>query len=266
MRGLWRLSIGLLAGGAAVLAAAGGAALAQERSAADTMSDANDRYERGDFAGAVQAYEDLIEGGYEDAALYYNAGNAYFKMGDLGRAILNYLRAQDLSPRDPDIRANLELARSRTIDQIEGEDSLIASISAFGRGLATAEEIGIVALALWVCSALGMGAAALRPTMRLRALVRGSSIAGMTAALFSLLLLSSMLYANPNDDAGIITAQEIDVLSGPGAQYPTEFTLHSGAQVRIVEFRQGWRWIALPGGDLQGWIPSDAIELAARRR
>lgn len=264
MMGLWRLSIGLFAGGVVVLAAAGGSALAQERSAAGAMSDTNGRYERGDFAGAIQGYEDLIERGYDDAALYYNLGNAYFKQDDLGRAILNYLRAQELSPRDTDIRANLELARSQTVDQIQGDDSLIASISAFGRGVATAEEIGIAALALWAVSALGMAAAVARPSMRIRAIVRGGSIAGMTAALIALLLLSSMLYANSNDDAGIITAEEIAVLSGPGTQYSTEFTLHSGAQVRLVESRQGWRRIALPGGDLQGWVPSDAMELAAR--
>ena len=264
MRVLWRLSIGLLAGGVAVVAAAGGAALAQERSASDAMADANGRYERGDFAGAVQGYEDLIERGYDDATLYYNLGNAYFKQEDLGRAILNYLRAQEMSPRDTDIRANLELARSQTVDRIEGDDSLIASISALGRVVATAEEIGLVALALWAVSALGMAAAVARPSMRIRSIVRGGSIAGMTAALVALLLLSSMLYANSNDDVGIITAEEVDILSGPGTQYSTEFTLHSGAQVRLVEFRQGWRRIALPGGDLQGWIPSDAIELAAR--
>lgn len=264
MRVLWRLSIGLLAGGVAVVAAAGGAALAQERSASDAMSDANGRYERGDFAGAVQGYEDLIERGYDDATLYYNLGNAYFKQEDLGRAILNYLRAQEMSPRDTDIRANLELARSQTVDRIEGDDSLIASISALGRVVATAEEIGLVALALWSVSALGMAAAVARPSMRIRAIVRGGSIAGMTAAVVALLLLSSMLYTNSNDDVGIITAEEVDILSGPGMQYSTEFTLHSGAQVRLVEFRQGWRRIALPGGDLQGWVPSYAIELAAR--
>ena len=100
MIGLWRLSIASLAGVCALLVAASGA-LAQAPQAADLMTEANSRYERGEYADAAQPYEALVEMGYEDAAIYYNLGSTYFEMGDLGRAILNYLRAQELSPPRP---------------------------------------------------------------------------------------------------------------------------------------------------------------------
>ena len=90
--------------------------LAQEPSSTDLMAAANGRYERGEFAEAAQQYENLIAMGYEDTALYYNLGNAYLEGGDPGRAILNYLRAEELSPRNPNVRANLDLARSMTLD------------------------------------------------------------------------------------------------------------------------------------------------------
>lgn len=129
--------------------------LAQEPSSTDLMADANGRYERGEFAEAAQQYENLIAMGYEDTARYYNLGNAYLEGGDPGRAILNYLRAEELSPRNSDVRANLEIARSMTLDKIETErDSLVESVSYLGRRWMTPGELGAVALLFWVIGTL----------------------------------------------------------------------------------------------------------------
>ena len=136
-----------------------GVALAQAPSPTDLMDEANAQYERGEFSGAAQQYEALIDSGYEDAVLYYNLGNAYFKNGDLGRAVLNYLRAEELSPRDADIRANLEFARARTVDDVEsGGESLPASVSNVARRWVTVGEMGVLSLLLWIVSALAIGA------------------------------------------------------------------------------------------------------------
>ena len=133
------------------------------------MARANVHYDREEYAEAIQQYEALIGQGYRDAAVHYNLGNAYLESGDLGRAILNYLRAEELSPRDPDILANLELARSRTVDQLEAEgDSLVASISDFGRRWATTGEFGAAALLLWAAGAAAVGTLILRPDMQRR--------------------------------------------------------------------------------------------------
>ena len=115
------------------------------------MAKANESYERGEYAEAAQQYEALVDQGYYDAALYLNLGNAYFESGDLGRAILSYLRAQELSPRDSDIRDNLELAHSMTVDRVPAErDSLVESVSHFVRLWLTPGELGAAALLLWV--------------------------------------------------------------------------------------------------------------------
>jgi tetratricopeptide (TPR) repeat protein len=92
---------------------------APQQNGIDTMAMAHQLYESGQYAKAAEAYQQLVDQGYSDAALFYNLGNAYFKQGDIGRAILNYRRAERLHPRDPDTRANLELARSLAVDQIE---------------------------------------------------------------------------------------------------------------------------------------------------
>ena len=73
-------------------------------------------YSAGDYATAIDVYERLLADG-ESAVLYYNLGNAYYKEDEMAHAILNYERALRLAPSDKDIRFNLELARSKTIDR-----------------------------------------------------------------------------------------------------------------------------------------------------
>ncbi len=260
MSGLWKLVIGPLAA-LGVFLAVMGSVHGQELPPGELMAEANVRYERGEYAEAAQQYEALIGRGYRDAAVYYNLGNAYMESGDLGHAVLNYLRAEELSPRDPDILANLALARSRTVDRLEAEgDSLVASVSDFGRPWATTGEFGMAALLLWAVVAIAACVLVLRPATRLRGVLRSGAVVAFVLMLASLALTLSMLYSNPYENSGVVTVRTVEILSGPGQQYPEVFALHSGAQVRLVGSRHGWRHIALPGGELRGWAPTHAIE------
>ena len=264
MTALWRRFIGPLTG-LSIFWVLAGVVFAQGPSPAELMAEANGRYERGEYAEAAQVYEALLDLGYRDAAVYYNLGNAYLESGDLGQAVLNYLRAEELSPRDPDLLANLALARIRTVDQLQAEgDSLVASISDFGRRWATTGEFGVAAILLWAAGALAVGALILWPALPRRAIVRGGAVAAFAAMLVPLLFLLSMLYSNPYEYTGVVTAGTIEVLRGPGPQYPEEFALHSGAQVRLVDSRHGWLQVALPGGELEGWAPAHAVEAVGR--
>ena len=237
-------------------------AFAQESLATSLMARANERYERGEYAEAAQQYDALIDRGYGDVALYLNLGNAYLESGDLGRAILHYLRARELSPRDPDIRDNLELARSMTLDSIVGErGSLVEGVSYFGRQWITPGELGAAALMLWAASGLAIVALLVWRVFPLRRVLRFVTPVLVVAALASFLILVSMVYANPYDNTGVVTAAAVEIVSGPGPQYPEEFTLYSGAQVRVTDSRHGWLRIELPGGELRGWVPTHAVEV-----
>ena len=222
-------------------------------------------YERGEFAAAVQGYEDLITSGYRDTALYYNLGNAHLESGDLGRAILNYLRAEELSPRNPNVRANLDLARSTTLDRIETErDSLVESVSYLGRRWVTPGDLGAAALLIWTAAALAISALLAWRAVPLRGSLRIVAGVSSVTALLCFALLLRMIYANLYDSTGVVTVESVDALSGPGFQYGEVFILHSGAQVRLIDIRQGWLQVALPGGELMGWTPAHTIEAVGR--
>ena len=92
----------------------GNEAFRQANAASDDSERAGKSYER-----AILSYEKIInEGGIRNARLFYNLGNAYFLKNDLGRAILNYRRAEELAGADRDIAKNLAFARSRRVDEV----------------------------------------------------------------------------------------------------------------------------------------------------
>jgi len=237
--------------------------LAQSESSVDLdlMAQANQLYEAGQFAEAAGIYQSLVDAGLEDGALFYNLGNAYFKQEDWGRAILNYRRAQLLMPRDPDVWANLTLARAQTVDQIEIDSQVILSqVLKVPEKWLSLNEMAIALLGLWVMSIL-----------LIILLTRFEAEAWKQRTLYLLIIVTILLLgglvslgwrlytANARPD-GVIVANEIDVTSGPGAQYIAEFKLHSGTEVSILEERPNWTRVTLPGGQLQGWIPLSAVE------
>ena len=226
----------------------------------EAMRVANQNYEAGQYAEASAIYEVIIESGLHHSSVYYNLGNAYFKQGDLGRAILNYRRAQRLNPRDVDIAANLSIARAQTVDQLEAPaEGGLSDLVKIAEEWLTLREATLLALTLWLLIGFLAVLALLKPVWR-----RWGGIGMGMLAVFLVIGLISMAnrsYTEQNYPPAVIVAQEVDVTSGPGtsAQYLVEFTLHTGAEVSLIESRSGWGRISLPG-DLQGWVPAEAVE------
>jgi tetratricopeptide (TPR) repeat protein len=238
-----------------------GTVLAQNSTgAAEAMAAANQQYESGEFQAAAEAYEAIIRAGTRDSSVYYNLGNAYFKQGDLGRAILSYRRAHALNPRDPDIVANLRIARAQTVDQIEATAAgSVANFIQVAEDWLTLHEAGILALALWLLMGFFALLAVFKPSWR-----RWTGFVIAVLALFlaiGLLSMASRFYRAERYPPAVVVAEQVNVTSGPGSadQYLLEFTLHSGTEVLVLESRSGWRRVSLPG-DLQGWVNAEAIE------
>ncbi len=79
---------------------------------------ANRYYAEQAYEKAITTYQQILDQGFYHAALFYNLGNAYYKQGELGRAVLNYEKSLLLWPTDPEIRENLAFLRERLIDQV----------------------------------------------------------------------------------------------------------------------------------------------------
>jgi hypothetical protein len=222
------------------------------------MTEANRLYESGAFPEATDRLQALADAGVQDGRLYYNLGAAYLKTGDLGRAVLNFRRAQEHLPRDHDVAANLGLARAMTFDHIEiGGRETVASVARSIIEWTTLNEAAYSALLLWILvCALTTGAILSSRNLR-RVLFGLAAIAGVLCLLVMLSLSIRVLDGSQQPPA-VIVADEVSLHSGPSHDYLTEFSLHAGTEVRIIERREKWVRVALPGG-MQGWAPDDAV-------
>ena len=101
--------------------------IAQMPEAVVTKAQADSAYINNDFASAAYLYENILANQGESADIYYNLGNSYYKMDNIAKAIVNYEKALVLNPSDGDIRFNLELAQSKTVDKITPMNSTARS-------------------------------------------------------------------------------------------------------------------------------------------
>lgn len=86
---------------------------------AQAFEHGNQLYLQAKYPDAITQYEKIIANGWESGELYFNLGNAYYKSGNIQRAILNYERAAQMLPRDDDVQFNLQLANLQVVDKID---------------------------------------------------------------------------------------------------------------------------------------------------
>ena len=213
----------------------------------------NEAYLRGDYAGAVAAYEEIEHQGVASSDLYFNLGDAYLRKGALGSAIWSFERASLLDPSDEDARYNLtearKLATARAHDKIEGEDREPAWIRAV-TSLGPSTES-------WVFAALWVGFfVALFAFGRVRADLRPPVGAGVVVLAAAALLAGALLVGRAQLDRlsfGVVLPDAVAVKEGADPNYRTSFDVHAGLKVRIIERDQDWLRIRL-GNGLEGWV------------
>jgi len=230
----------------------------------ETMNRANQLYENGHYSEAAQTYQQLVEQDYVDSSLFYNLGNAHYRSGELGKAILNYERAARLDPRDADIQANLSYAQGQILDQYDAEaDSPLEQLTQVASSLLTLNEMSVLVLVLFWLLAVLFIVYRHSHFPQLRKSLRYALVLVLLIFALSAFTLGSRVYAESTHPVAVVTAESVDVLSDPVEGGVTQFTLHSGAQVILLDIRGQWAQLSLPGGQFQGWLPVEAVEEVA---
>ena len=225
-----------------------------------SKAEADSSYVNENYQQAITQYERLLQTG-PSAELYYNLGNSYYRMDNITRAILNYERALLLSPGDADIRFNLQLARSKTVDKIVPQSDFF--------------------LTTWYRSAVNMLS------------VDGWAYVAIFCLVFAVVLLFVYLFSSPiwlrkigffgglllllgfvlgnifawhqkqtidHRDGAIIIESAVTVKSTPAQNGTDLFILHEGTKVTVLDdTMDGWREVLVPDGK-QGWVETSQIE------
>jgi len=88
---------------------------------------ADSAYAQDNFTLAEQLYLESIRQDGTSSTVFYNLGNAYYRQGNLGKAILNYERALKLDPTNADAQDNLAFVKSKITDRQTEDSSLITA-------------------------------------------------------------------------------------------------------------------------------------------
>ena len=226
-----------------------------------TKAMADSAYASGNYQKAVVLYDSLLKSGVS-FELYYNLGNAYYRTEDNTRAILNYERALMLSPSDADVRFNLQMARSKTIDKILPESEMF--FVTWYRSL-----INMASVDGWAYFALTMlGLALLLVLLYLFAdmlLLRKIGFFGAIVALllfvFGNIFAWQQKHMMDTQRGAIIMESAVSVKSTPAANGTDLFILHEGTKVTIVDdSMREWKEVRVSDGK-QGWIKTQQIEM-----
>ena len=227
-------------------------------SAADpaaAFTQANKLYEQGKYADAASAYETLIKTGVVSPALLFNLGDARSKAGQTGLAIAAYRQAQRLAPRDPDIRANLQFART----QAQGGVSP-PSGAAFIRWLnrLTLNEWSVLTSVFFIGWCLLFTVTQLNLESRQR--LRSAKI--LLGCLGTLLFIATVLTYRSQQltQTAIVAVPEAVVRLGPFGESQSAFTARDGTELAIIGQRQGW-WQVMDSSGRSGWIATLQVVL-----
>ncbi|MBL8992459.1 MAG: SH3 domain-containing protein [Spirochaetia bacterium] len=224
------------------------------------FDEANGYYRNHQYAESLRIYEDLIGQGTENAALYFNAGNAAFRLfqekqksgnpvGLLSRSLRHFERAQRLRPWDREIRHNLDFARASLVDHIEParKNPLL-----FFYRIPSQAHTGI-ALVFFLIASAGLGFFFFTQNPEAKILSRNLGLVALL--LYAVFLGMSRLKYNEdfNSRVSFIQSETVELKAEPSADSKTIFTLHEGTRVTDIRKVGEWSLVRIGNGQ-EGWI------------
>jgi tetratricopeptide (TPR) repeat protein len=227
-----------------------------------TLSDADSAYIQGDYLTAISIYESVIENQGVNATLYMNLGNCWLKRDEIAKAILYYERAYLIDPSDPDVRFNLELARTKTVDKVNPVNQLFIVVW-FKKLLAVLDVNGwaVLTVILFALTVLLVGVLLFSKKSGIRKISFSFSIFFLLLSILSFIFATTQMGNLKERDTAIIMSPSVTVKSTPTSAGTDLFIIHEGRKVKILDSSmKEWVEIRLEDGNT-GWIPVNVMEI-----
>ncbi|GAA4275025.1 tetratricopeptide repeat protein [Aquimarina gracilis] len=220
----------------------------------------NSLYNQEKYQEAIDAYTSILDSGKESASLYYNLGNAHYKLSKIGPSVYYFEKALELAPNDDDIKNNLVFAQNATIDAIDviPEGFISKTLNSF-TSITTFDGwawFAVLCVVLFVV--LFILYYVVQSSLKKRLFFVGSWLV-LLFGLFGVFFAYKQYNTLKNNQFAIIFAQETTIKSEPNLRSEEVFQLHEGTKVQVTETVNNWKRIKLSDGKI-GWIPATDLK------
>ncbi|MDB5008770.1 MAG: Tetratricopeptide repeat protein [Mucilaginibacter sp.] len=214
----------------------------------------NDYYAKAQYKEALNTYHKILDEGYQSSVVYFNMGNASYKLEDIPSALLYYEKAHKLNPADDDINFNIRFANLKTVDKIDAVPEFF--LARWWRMFILSFSVGTLSILSIVFVLVGSVLLILYFFADAVLIKKTSFYAAVTLFFLGILTIfiagKQVNYFEDHRQA-IVFSSSVNVKSGPGEHLNTLFVLHEGTKVNALESSNGWEKIRLANGN-EGWI------------
>lgn len=224
------------------------------------FDEATKSYNEGKYNEAIENYKKIIDNGEHSAALYFNLGNAYYKLNKIAPSIYYYEKSLLLDPSDNEVKNNLAYARNMTLDAIEqmpetGFSRIFGKITEF----LSFDQWAITAIVFMLLFVLGYIAFYYLSYSSQKRAAFIMSIASLIISV-STLLIAYLEFANyKSEQPAIVFDNEVIVKSEPNSRSQETFRIHEGTKVFVLDTLSDWNKIKLADGKT-GWLLTKKIK------
>ncbi len=218
------------------------------------FENANALYKRAEYQKAASTYEEILKTGVASSELYFNLGNAYYKLNQIPFAILYYERALLLAPSDEDIQTNLEMAKLKTVDKIEQLPQLaiftwIESLTNF----MSSNLWALTSIILFGLTLLFISIFLYSKVLHIRKMSFWLSVFVLIGFITSIYFSQKQKIKIESHGFAILVSPSITVKSSPNENGTDLFVIHEGTKVSILSKSDTWVEIKLSDGKV-GWL------------
>ncbi|MBP1838473.1 tetratricopeptide repeat protein [Formosa algae] len=222
---------------------------------------ANTLYNQGKYAEAIDKYQTILDSGLQSSELFFNLGNAHYKLNHVGPSVYYFEKALQLAPNDTDIKNNIAYARNMTIDAIDvvpevGLTKLLKNVTGFlsfdGWAITTV-MLFVIFVVLFISYYFAEYTAKKRFAFT-------TSIIVFFIGCLTLFFAFHDYNLTQKDNPAIIFVQESQVKSEPNLSSQEAFILHEGTKVQVLDTVNNWKKIKLSDGKT-GWVSSTDIKV-----
>lgn len=229
---------------------------AQPDSLDQRFTAANEAYAQGQYGRAVEGYHEVLRSGYENAALFYNLGNAYARLDQWGQAIRYYEKARRLRPGDSRVQHNLkQVRRQANIEPERPPDRVWDGIGAVIHNWSpTALFVGG-----WLFLIGGLAVGVFRVRSETGVQFRHPLVWGpIGAGLLAIGIAIGTSYVQARSQHTVVVADKVPLRAAPDREAASDTTLSEGMILRVTSRQAEWHEVRLSEG-ATGWVPARAV-------